>query len=105
MAATTCSKSRPVIFKGPAFTTPAAIPLHADNETIVKERISLDKADRNILHDEITTIDHALTRPWTVTKNYRRDPIRAALAQYVCAEGNPHLRSARRIISSAPMAT
>jgi hypothetical protein len=23
-------------------------------------------------HDEITIIDRALTRPWTVTKNYRR---------------------------------
>jgi hypothetical protein len=26
------------------------------------------------LHNEITTIDHALTRPWTVTRSYRRDP-------------------------------
>ena len=25
-------------------------------------------------HDEVTVIDHALTRPWTVTKNYRRSP-------------------------------
>jgi hypothetical protein len=24
--------------------------------------------------DEITVIDHALTRPWTITKRYRRDP-------------------------------
>ena len=28
---------------------------------------------RDILQNEITTIDNALTRPWTVTKNYRRD--------------------------------
>jgi hypothetical protein len=26
------------------------------------------------LHDEITLIDHAYTRPWTVLKSYRRDP-------------------------------
>ena len=32
-----------------------------------KERIRLDKIDRH-LHDEITVIDHALTRPWTVDK-------------------------------------
>jgi hypothetical protein len=40
----------------------------------VKERIYLDKADINVLHDDITTIDHALTQPWTVNKTYRRDP-------------------------------
>ena len=34
------------------------------------ERIYRDKADPNILHDEITVIDHALTRPWTVDKKY-----------------------------------
>ncbi len=80
-------------FKGPRVYDASGIPLHADNATIVKERISLDKADRNILHDEITTIDHALTRPWTVTKNYRRDPNpRPLWREYVCAEGNPHLR-------------
>ena len=35
-----------------------------------KERIHLDKTDPNIIHDEITVIDHALTRPWTVDKRY-----------------------------------
>jgi hypothetical protein len=50
------------------------LPFHKDGEAIVKERIYLDKADGNILHDEITTIDHALTQPWTVNKTYRRDP-------------------------------
>ena len=44
-----------------------------------------------ILHDEITTIDNALTRPWTVTKNYRRDrdPI---WIESICTEANPHIR-------------
>jgi hypothetical protein len=50
------------------------LPFHADGEAVVKECIYLDKADRNILHDDITTIDHALTQPWTVSKTYRRDP-------------------------------
>ena len=31
-----------------------------------RERIYLDKTHPNLLHDEITTIDHALTRPWVV---------------------------------------
>jgi hypothetical protein len=48
------------------------LPLHEDNQTIIKERIYADKTNKNILHDEITLIDNAFTRPWTVTKDYRR---------------------------------
>jgi len=64
-------------------------PLHPDNSTIVKERISLDKSDPNILHNEITTIDDALTRPWTIMRSYRRHP--AVWDEYVCAATNQHL--------------
>jgi hypothetical protein len=60
-------------FKGPRSYEATGIPLHADNETVVKERLYIDKADADVLHDEITVSDHALTRPWTVTKSYRRD--------------------------------
>jgi hypothetical protein len=28
----------------------------------------------HLLHDEITTYDHALTRPWTITRSYQRTP-------------------------------
>jgi hypothetical protein len=58
--------------KGPRYFDLSGIPLHEDNETVIKERIFLDKADRNLLHDEMTVFDHALTRPWTVMKSYRR---------------------------------
>src|SRR5258706_13597607 len=57
--------------KGPRNYDVSGIPLHRDNQSIIRERIYMDRADPNLLHDEITTIDHALTRPWTVTKNYR----------------------------------
>jgi hypothetical protein len=30
----------------------------------------LDKKDPNLLHDEITVFDHALTQPWSVDKTY-----------------------------------
>jgi hypothetical protein len=40
------------------------LPLHRDNQTIVRERIHLDDTNPNVLYDEITTIDHAFTRPW-----------------------------------------
>ena len=49
--------------KGPRAFEPSGIPLHSDNETIVRERLYLDKANPDVLNDEITTIDHALTRP------------------------------------------
>jgi hypothetical protein len=59
-------------FKGPRAYDSTGLPLHFDNESMFKERIFLDKRDPNILHDVITVIDHALTRPWTVDKTYRR---------------------------------
>jgi hypothetical protein len=60
-------------FKGPRAYDEAGLPLHVDNQSIFKERIYSDKANPNILHDEMTTIDHALTRPWTVDKRYVRN--------------------------------
>jgi hypothetical protein len=48
------------------------IPFHADNQAVLKERIYLDKADRNVLHDDITSYDHALTQPWTKNRTYKR---------------------------------
>ena len=49
------------------------IPFHGDNQAIIKERIYLDKADKNLLHDDITSYDHALTRPWTKNRTYKRN--------------------------------
>jgi hypothetical protein len=59
-------------FKGPRTFEGSGIPLHADNQSVIKERIYLDKTDRDVLHNEITVEDHALTRPWTVDKRHRR---------------------------------
>jgi hypothetical protein len=55
----------------------SGLPLHPDNQIIIKERIYLDLANRNRLHDQITIIDNAYTRPWTVTRDYNRhvDPV------------------------------
>jgi hypothetical protein len=80
-------------FKGPRAFDESGLPLHRDNQTIVKERIYLDRTDPDVLHDEITTIDHALTRPWTVIRNYRREGDRhPAWREVVCAESNLHVR-------------
>jgi hypothetical protein len=59
-------------FKGPRALDATGIPTHADNQSIVKERIYLDKANPDTLHDDLTLIDHALTQPWTVFKTFRR---------------------------------
>jgi hypothetical protein len=78
--------------KGPRSFDASGIPLHADSQTVVKERIYLDKANKDLLRNEITTIDNALTRPWTVTKTYRRDlNTKVIWFEYVCAEGNHHV--------------
>jgi hypothetical protein len=60
-------------FKGRRAYDASGLPLHYDNQSVFKEKIHLDKADPNIIHDEITVVDHALTRPWTVDKKYVRD--------------------------------
>jgi hypothetical protein len=80
-------------FKGPRVYDGSGLPLHHDNQSIIKERIYLDKADRNILYNEITVIDHALTRPWSVTKKAGRDPKpRPVWYSAVCAENNSMVR-------------
>jgi hypothetical protein len=80
-------------FRGPRSFDSAGLPLHEDNQTLVKERIYSDKSNPNILHDEITVIDNALTRPWTVTKSYRRSPqARPVWHQPTCVEGNTYVR-------------
>ena len=79
-------------FKGPRTLDSMGLPLHEDNQTIIKERIYSDKTNPNILHDDITLIDNALTRPWTVTKDYRRaaQP-RPIWREGGCVEGNSHI--------------
>ena len=76
--------------KGPRTYEGTGMPFHEDGQTVVKERLYLDKADPDALYDEITVIDHALTRSWTITKRYRRDhnPVRL---EYDCSENNHHV--------------
>jgi hypothetical protein len=80
-------------FKGLRTLDSTGLPLHEDNQSIIKERFYSDKTDGNILHDEITVIDHALTRPWTVMKDYRRSKeARPLWRDSACVEENQHVR-------------
>ncbi len=77
-------------FKGPRVFDATGIPMHEDNRTVIKERFFLDPADRDILRDEITTIDDALTRPWTVMRSYNREH-QPVWPEFICAEDNHHI--------------
>jgi hypothetical protein len=76
--------------KNPRTFDPSGLPVHQDGETIVKERFYLDKANPDVLYDQITTIDHALTRPWTVLKTMRREK-KPIWVESICSEGNVHV--------------
>lgn len=79
-------------FKGPRTFEASGLRLHDDNQTVIKERFSLDPADKSILRDEITVIDHALTRPWTVTKRYQHESDPMPIWHFNdCAEDNHHV--------------
>jgi hypothetical protein len=76
-------------FKGPRALEPSGLPLHADNQTVVKERIYLDRSDPDLLHNDMTVIDHALTRPWAVAKKYRREKAEFPIwPEDMCVEGS-----------------
>jgi len=80
------------ILKGPRTFEASGIPMHADNETVVKERIYLDPENKDVMHNDITTYDHALTKPWAVNKRYLRVAEKNVLFyENECSENNQHV--------------
>jgi hypothetical protein len=77
--------------RGPHSYDGSGLPFHADDQASFKERFYLDRANPDILHAEITTYDHALTRPWTITRSYQRtrNPI---WFQNNCVDDNKHVQ-------------
>jgi hypothetical protein len=81
--------------RGPRAFDGLGLPLHRDNQSVITERIYTDKADPNIIINEITTVDNALTRPWSATKKYRRvNTEQPVWPESACAEGNVHVEIA-----------
>ena len=76
--------------KGPRGYDTSGLPFHRDNQTVIKERFYPDKASRDVMHLDITTIDNALTRPWTVTKKFRRER-NPTWFENDCSEDNHHV--------------
>jgi hypothetical protein len=78
--------------KGPRVYDASGLPFHADNETVINERIYLDSADPNLLHDDITVQDHALTRPFSANKKYARSKdAQPVWLESQCTDGNHHV--------------
>jgi hypothetical protein len=90
--------------KGPHTYDSSGIPFHKDDEAVVTEKIYADKANPDILHDEIMTTDHALTRPWTVTRSYSRAGQEALLEwpEYLCTEDESRIEIADQIYKLGP---
>ena len=82
--------------RGPRTWDQSGMPTASDNEGVIQERLYLDQANPNILHDEMTTIDNSLTRPWSAIKNYRRAQ-NVIWAEDSCSEGNPHISIGKEV--------
>jgi hypothetical protein len=67
------------------------IPFHADNNAVIKEKFYLDKANPDMLVNEITSIDAALARPWSTTKRYKLERERPVWSENACTESNNHV--------------
>jgi hypothetical protein len=79
--------------RGPRAFDASGLPLHSDNQTIVKERYTFDRNDPDLISNEVTVFDHALTHPWTVTKHYRRNgETHPWWVEDNCMENNNHIR-------------
>jgi hypothetical protein len=75
--------------RGPKTWDQTGMPMANDDDAVVRERLYLDKANPNILHNEMTTIDNSLTRPWAATTSYRRN--RNVVWQEDSCLGNPYI--------------
>jgi hypothetical protein len=71
--------------RGPRAYDSSGLPFHVNNRTVVHERIYLDRDNPNVLRDDVTVIDDALTRPWSVSRTYHRQR-RTAWLETICGE-------------------
>src|SRR3954463_7165724 len=72
--------------RGPRTWDQSGMPMSDDIDGVIKERLFIDKGNKDIMHNEITTTDNSLTRPWTIMKNYRRGQ-RTLWGENNCIEG------------------
>src|ERR1043166_6336059 len=77
--------------KNPHSYDSSGIPFPKDQRAVIREGISADTSNPNILHNDVTSIDNALTRPWSVQRSYRRLLNPAVWTEMHCNEDNHHV--------------
>ena len=77
--------------RGPRSYDSSGVPFHADNQTVVEERIHLDPGKPGLMYDDMTVSDHALTHPWSVRRSYRREPHPVWL-ETICGKVEPQVK-------------
>jgi hypothetical protein len=82
--------------RGPHVWDQSGMPMADDADGVIKERISLDRNDSNILRVEMTTFDNSLTRPWTVSKSFRRQTD-VWWSEDNCIEGQAHVTIGKEV--------
>ena len=82
--------------RGPHVWDQSGMPMADDDESIIKERIYLDRSEPGILRDEMTTIDNSLTRPWTVLKTFKRQA-KVWWNEDNCIEGQAHVTIGKEV--------
>jgi hypothetical protein len=90
--------------KGPHTYDASGIPFHPDGEALVTEKVYTDKADPNILHDEITTMDQTLTHPWTVTRSCRGNTTdtQPLWVDFLCTQDTSHIQIGEQYYGLSP---
>lgn len=76
--------------KGPRSIDSTPVVFHENDMTEVFEEMRL--LDLRTMSNTITTIDDAFTRPWTIDPHYNRVSEDIVWVEYVCAEGNRHIK-------------
>ncbi len=76
--------------KGPRSIDSTGVVLHENDKTVVFEEIR--QLDATTLENRITTIDDAFTAPWTINQHYNHVTENILWVEYVCAEGNRHIK-------------
>jgi hypothetical protein len=82
--------------RGPKTWDQTGMPMADDSDTVVTERLYLDKANPDVLHDEMTTTDNSLTRPWSVDKKFRRERD-VRWVENTCIDGNPYVTIEKQV--------
>ena len=82
--------------RGPRVWDQSGMPMANDDEGVITERIFSDKTDPELLRVEMTTVDNSLTRPWTVTKTFKRRT-KVWWANDNCIEGQAHVTIGKEV--------